>query len=125
MKKVLSAILAMVMVLSIGVNAFAVTDVSDWKEMDSYKALERDMNEMAKLYSDYDEADGDIFTYNSMTINYIGDGVCKCVIRLTYKKHQYRLTKLHDLMNEETISYYIIRDDGLKYTEEEFLDYVS
>lgn len=124
MKKVLTALMAMVMVLSIGVNAFAVTDVSDWRNMDSYKKLENDHKEIVKLYSEFEESKGDPYTYISSSLMYLGDGLCKHVLRMEAKGHTYRMTEVHDLVADEKISFYIIRDDGLRYTEDELIDYL-
>lgn len=124
MKKLLTVLLAMVMVLSIGVNAFAVTDITNWRDMDTYKQLIKGYDELEKIYSDYSEEEGDDFTFKSATVQYIGDGMCRTVMRVESRKHIYRMISLIDLVSGDTLANYTVRDDGLRYTDDEFLEIV-
>lgn len=124
MKKVATILLAMVMVLSIGVNAFAVTDITNWRDMDTYKQLVKGYDELEKIYSDYSEEEGDDFTFKSVTVQYIGDGMCRTVMRVESRKHIYRMISLIDLVSGDTLANYTVRDDGLRYTDDEFLEIV-
>lgn len=124
MKKVATILLAMVMVFSIGINAFAVTDITNWRDMGTYEQLVKEYNELEKIYSDYSEEEGDDFTFKSITVQYIGDGICRSVIRVESRKHIYRMVSLIDLVTGDTLASYNVRDDGLRYTDDEFLEIV-